>query len=197
MKQNTINLEHLAILIADKSEPSRKVIQTMLHAFGANEVLHASTGDEVMEKMTRMTVDLLICDIALDDDRGPELVRRIRHTRDLAARFIPIMMTCGHTRLRDIVRSRDSGANIVVKKPLSVQVLYDRMCWIAHKPRPFVDVESYTGPCRRFRNEGFPNGIGRRAADKEVMIGDDEAENEASGVTMTQEEIDNAFADNV
>ncbi|MEC9345186.1 MAG: response regulator [Pseudomonadota bacterium] len=186
----TVNLEHLNIMIADANEPARRVLHTMLHSFGATHIAHASNGEDVKTELQRATVDLLICDITLDDSTAPELIKKVRQNRNLQARFIPIMITCGHSAFSDIARCRDVGANIVVKKPLSVQVLYDRLCWIAHKPRPFVDEDSYCGPCRRFKIEGFPNGVGRRAGDKPLEVAD------SAGPSMSQDEVDSFFNTN-
>ena len=42
--------------------------------------------------------------------------------------------------------------------------LYDRLAWVAFNPRQFIDTETYLGPDRRLKNEGYPNGLGRRDA---------------------------------
>ena len=64
------------------------------------------------------------------------------------------MMT-NDAREATIKRARDSGANMVIAKPISPASLYDRLAWIAFNPRKFVDTATYFGPDRRFKIEGY------------------------------------------
>ncbi len=74
---------------------------------------------------------------------------------------------------------------MVVAKPISPAKLYDRLAWVAFTPRKFVDAPTYFGPDRRFKIEGFPNGVGRRKGDNVADIA------ESTGPTLSQSEIDN------
>jgi hypothetical protein len=74
---------------------------------------------------------------------------------------------------------------MVIAKPMSPSSLYDRLTWIAFNPRKFVDTATYFGPDRRFKIEGYPNGVGRRLGDKAVEIA------EEIGPALAQSEIDN------
>jgi two-component system, chemotaxis family, chemotaxis protein CheY len=76
----------------------------------------------------------------------------------------------------------------VITKPMSPGSLYDRLAWIAFNPRQFVDAPTYFGPDRRFKIEGYPNGIGRRKGDKAVEIG------EEAGPALAQGDIDSLFS---
>ena len=46
--------------------------------------------------------------------------------------------------------ARDSGANFVVRKPASPQVLFDRTNWVAKVSRSYLEASNYVGPDRRF-----------------------------------------------
>ena len=54
---------------------------------------------------------------------------------------------------------------MVVKKPVSPRLLFDRLSWIARTPRPFVETDDFAGPDRRFREVAPPNGQYRRSTD--------------------------------
>ena len=85
---------------------------------------------------------------------------------------------------RIVANARDCGANMVLVKPVSPASLYDRLVWIAFNPRKFIDSKDYFGPDRRFKIEGYPNGVGRRAGDKAVDLGN------AAGPALSQSDID-------
>ena len=80
--------------------------------------------------------------------------------------------------------ARDCGANMVLVKPVSPSSLYDRLVWIAFNARKFVDSKDYFGPDRRFKIEGYPNGVGRRSGDKAVDLGT------PTGPALSQSDID-------
>jgi hypothetical protein len=76
---------------------------------------------------------------------------------------------------------------MVVAKPMSPASLYDRLAWVAFNPRQFVDSETYFGPDRRFKIEGYPGGVGRRKGDKVAEVA------EEVGPALAQDDIDNLF----
>jgi hypothetical protein len=77
---------------------------------------------------------------------------------------------------------------MVIAKPISPANLYDRLAWIALTQRQFVDAPSYFGPDRRFKIEGYPNGVGRRKGDKTMVVA------EETGPALAQDDIDNLFS---
>ncbi len=77
-------------------------------------------------------------------------------------------MVAGHTPIDQVEKARDCGANFVVAKPLAPRILLERVVWIAQESRPFVELDSYIGPDRRFHDVGPPKDgqPGRRRSDK-------------------------------
>jgi hypothetical protein len=74
----------------------------------------------------------------------------------------------GHTPVDQIHKARDCGANFVVAKPITPRLLLERVLWIAQESRPFIELDGYVGPDRRFQNNGPPGGpgTGRRRTDR-------------------------------
>jgi len=77
---------------------------------------------------------------------------------------IPVLLTCSHTRQKETMEARDCGANMLLAKPYNVSALYDRLAWMAHRPRPFVKCDVYRGPDRRFKDEEFDSEERRSTA---------------------------------
>jgi CheY-like chemotaxis protein len=185
MKNSAINFRDLVILVADPSPYLGMVTLSMLRGFGATKVLDVRSSVGVMMALTGQKVDLLLCDSNLPPHGGLNLTQAIRRNSSNENRTIPILVMCSDTRDSTVKNARDAGANMVIAKPISPASLYDRLAWIAFNPRKFVDTASYFGPDRRFKIEGYPNGIGRRAGDQAIEIA------EESGPAMEQSEIDN------
>jgi CheY-like chemotaxis protein len=185
MKNAAINLRDLIILVADPSPYLGMVTHSMLRGFGATKVLEVRSSVGVMMTLTGQKVDILLCDSGLPPHGGLNLTQAIRRNTSNENRTLPILVMCSDTRDSTVKHARDAGANMVIAKPMSPASLYDRLAWIAFNPRKFVDTVSYFGPDRRFKIEGYPNGVGRRAEDQAMEIA------EESGPAMAQSEIDN------
>ncbi|ANK81794.1 MAG: hypothetical protein TEF_14060 [Rhizobiales bacterium NRL2] len=163
-----VNLEHVTILVADPHDGSRRIVGEMLHALGARNVIAVTTVEAAREVLGGECVDLMICDYRLSEGKGAAFISELRADRTNLARSIPVLITCSHTRLRDVQAARDCGANMVLVKPHSVTSLYDRLAWVAHRPRPFVSSSGYNGPSRRFRDEVSENRPARRKDDDPI-----------------------------
>ena len=188
MKNPTVNLRDLVILVADPNAYARRITNGILRAFGANKVLEVDQALSLFQVLTSQKIDILLCDTRLPPHGGLMLTRSIRRNANNENRTIPILLMSTDTSEGTIKNARDAGANMVVAKPMSPSSLYDRLGWIAFNPRPFIDTASYFGPDRRFKIEGYPGGVGRRKGDKLVEVA------EEVGPVLAQDDIDNLFS---
>jgi CheY-like chemotaxis protein len=188
MTKPTINLRDLVILVADPSSYMTMVIHGMLRGFGTTKVMEVRRSDTVLQALTGQKIDILLCDMRLPPHGGLALTRVIRRNVDNENRTMPILLMTSDARETTIKQSRDAGANMVIAKPMSPTSLYDRLAWIAFNPRQFIDTETYFGPDRRFKIEGYPNGIGRRKGDKAIEVA------EEAGPALAQNDIDSLFS---
>jgi two-component system chemotaxis response regulator CheY len=164
LKNLEINLMNLTVLIADENDGGRRILNELLHAMGARDI-HGVNSYELAEQFIKSEpIDVFVCDMHLGDDRGAELVKALRGIEGHRNGKIPILLTCSHIRQQELRASRDCGSNMLLAKPYSVSALYDRLAWIAHKPRPFIWAEGYKGPDRRFKDEEIEQEDRRAAA---------------------------------
>jgi two-component system, chemotaxis family, chemotaxis protein CheY len=187
MKNPTINLLDLVVLIASPNPFERKIILGMLRGFGANKLLEVDQTSRLLQALTGQKIDILICDGRLPPHGALALTRAIRHKGDNLNRTMPIMVMTGDAREMTVKLARDAGANMVISKPVSPKNLYDRLAWIAFSQRQFIDTATYFGPDRRFKIEGYPNGVGRRKGDKIVEVAAE------VGPALAQDDIDSLF----
>ena len=114
-----------------------------------------------------------------------DFIRWLRRTKSERTRTRPVLLLTAHTLRADVILARDCGANFVIAKPLTPEVLYERIRWLGRDERAFISAASYSGPDRRFQKSGPPAGTdGRRHDDVSLQVG------EATEPNMSQREID-------
>lgn len=84
------------------------------------------------------------------------------------------------------MRARDSGATMVLKKPISPSNLANCMEWLARSKREFVNSPTYFGPDRRFRKQAPPDGQPERRAEAIALTS-------TLDRAMSQDDIDSLF----
>ena len=178
--EDSVNLSEIGFLVADPSDLYRELFRRLLYGFGAKTVLEASEATTAARLLIDRDVDFMI--VAADlpvpgkekqSGSGIEFVRAIRLDTKHARRAIPMVITMGTARRVSVHQARDSGANFVLSKPVAPVVLYDRINWIARKPRPFWESPTYFGPDRRFREEDHEGVPKRRQSDAGVIALED------------------------
>lgn len=157
-----VNLTNLKFLVADGNAFYREMSRRILRGLGVAEVFEAADAVRTRAMMRQKPIDVLICDAELENDNGFDVIHSIRMEKDHPLRAIPMLISTGTTRRSDINLARNAGANIVIKKPMSPTIIYDRLTWISRNPRPFWDSSKYFGPDRRVRLTPDFSGDDRR-----------------------------------
>ncbi|MBI1251537.1 MAG: response regulator [Alphaproteobacteria bacterium] len=179
-----LNLSKITILALESSQHSVDILAQILKGFGVNEVLRCTTEEEAEKALRAREVDLILIDPSLKEGDGYDFLRRLRREGMGVNKTTPVILLTGHAQASNVARAHDSGANFFVAKPITPNVLWDRFLWVVRDKRPFVELEKYMGPDRRFKFEGPPPGSdGRRASDLDVELGD------AAAPNMSQDEI--------
>lgn len=180
-----INLERTRLLLCDDNEQALSVESAMFRGFGMHRQYKASNAKEAMQIVGSREVDLIVMDCGMPDMDGYDFVKWLRTQGPGDAAYIPCILMTGHAAQRLVEKSRDCGANFVISKPFTPQVLLQRVYWVAKDERQFVRTAGYVGPDRRVRNLGPPPGKkGRRSTDLSLKVG------AAKDPNMEQYEID-------
>jgi DNA-binding response OmpR family regulator len=183
-----INLRRATALVLDGNPQSLDLMRQVLAGFGVRMIHACATPDDARRVFTDHSLELMIVDPLFVDDSGFEFIRWTRRQDSSQNRCIAIIAALGHQTLHNVQLARDAGANSVVSKPLSPEVMLQRIAWVAREKRQFIVAQGYVGPDRRFKNEGPPPGMnGRRADDLSLAVPDSTAAN------MSQSEVDNLF----
>ena len=143
--------ERLKILVVDDNVHMRKLVTTILQAFGVIQIYEADGGDHAWTVLREANPDVIVLDWVMEGMSGIELVNMIRANPACPNPFVPVIMLTGHTLIEDVNKARDAGINEFIAKPVSVKTMMSRLVAVIENPRPYVRTNSYFGPCRRRR----------------------------------------------
>lgn len=182
-----LNLRKANFLIVDDNTQSLELISQILLGFQVGKIKGCRSGQEADEQLASTAYDLILIDGEMPDEDGYALTHRIRHEPEKPNFTTSILLVSASTSLTKILKARNAGANMVIKKPISPAVLLDRLVWLASNSRKFITSESYCGPDRRLKSIPLAEGQEERRADALALAASPER-------AMSQDEVDGLFA---
>ncbi|HYS46900.1 MAG TPA: response regulator [Rhizomicrobium sp.] len=154
--------DRLKVLVVDDNVHMRKLVTTILQAFGVVQISEADNGERAWTALREFNPDVVVLDWVMEGMSGLDLVQMIRTNPQAPNPFAPVIMLTGHTSLDHVRQARDAGVNEFIAKPVSVKTMMSRLVAVIEHPRPYVRTASYFGPCRR-RSSSEYQGPERRA----------------------------------
>lgn len=169
-----INFERARILLLDDHRQGASILSQIIRAFGVVNFTPCVTIAEAQQAVVEHEFHLILINANLKEPGVYEFVNWLRRFDEPPNCFSPVILIAGHTQRSHIERARDSGANIIMAKPVSPASVLERVIWAAREKRPYVKCATYAGPDRRFQDLGPPVGVaGRRfddPADAEAQV---------------------------
>lgn len=186
LASDKINLEKLYLLLVDDNPQCLEILAQVVSGFGARHVIKCSSAAQARETLLNSSIDLVLTDVHMPGEDGYQLIEWIRREAGEPNRYVPIILISSHSMKSRIARARDCGASFFISKPITPQIVVERIFWAVRDDRGFIECEAYAGPDRRFKRQGTPPGTeGRRSTDVKGEIG------EATGPNLSQDLIDN------
>jgi two-component system, chemotaxis family, chemotaxis protein CheY len=167
-----LRFDKLRILIVDDNQHMRKLVATILQAFGVIQIFEAPDGEHAWAGLLESNPDIIFVDWQMAGMTGLEFVKLVRNSPKSPNPFVSIIMLTGHTHIDHVRLARDAGANEFLAKPVSVKAVMSRLMSVIEHPRPFVRTDTYFGPCRRRRSSDDYQGPERRVV-RELTAVDD------------------------
>jgi response regulator RpfG family c-di-GMP phosphodiesterase len=142
------SLKRVTVHVGEKNYYERQSLREMFLAQGVKSVNCHATLDAIRTVLTEAPPDMLV----LTDDFDPavyDLVREIRHQKvgENPFMLITLLVDSGHRRALPL--AIDAGVDDIVIKPLSPELVRERMALVAFHRPPFVASGEYLGPERR------------------------------------------------
>ena len=164
--------DRLKVLVVDDNQNMRKLVITILQAFGVLHISEAADGKGAWNTLRESNPDVVILDWMMEGMTGIEVVKMVRTSAQTPNPFVPIIMLTGYTQLDHVRQARDAGVNEFLAKPVSVNAVMTRLVSVIEHPRPFVRTKAYFGPCRRRRGRDEYRGPERRSSALEGVTAD-------------------------
>ncbi len=112
------------ILIVDDSIAARMIIKQYLEIVGCREshFVEVSDGREALTVLKSSPIDLIVTDMNMPNMDGAEFISRLKASPKLLK--IPVIIVSSAVNADNKARFMSFGANYVIGKPVSPQLLY-------------------------------------------------------------------------
>ena len=117
--------ENTQVLVVEDDATTARIIQARLEMEGL-KVFVASNGVEGLEILHQQNLDLVTTDLMMPAMNGFRLVQEIRDLPPPKGR-VPILLISSNQNEQDMVRCLAAGADDYITKPISAQVLMERL----------------------------------------------------------------------
>lgn len=164
--RSVATLNDVHVLVVDDNKQMRFLVRCLLRAGGISKVTEAETGSQAFDVMRARPVDLIIVDWKMAPVDGLAFTLMVRRNHDSPNPYIPILMLTAHTEISRVAAARDAGVSGFVRKPISAQLLFDRISNVLTDTRLFVRNDTFFGPDRRFGQDPHYAGPLRRETDR-------------------------------
>src|SRR5205085_2038264 len=151
-----------SFLIIDDNRHMLSIVRVLLQAYGVKHVHECDDARLALERFRATSPDIVIVDYQMSPVNGIDFVRMVRRSEESPNPYVPIILLTAHSKRRSVMEARDAGVNEVLIKPVTAKDLYARIHAIIYNPRPFINVATYFGPCRRRKQDVDYRGPERR-----------------------------------
>ena len=117
-------MNNQSILIVDDESRNFDVIEALLNEYDY-DLNYASSGQEALESLEILEIDLILLDVMMPDMDGIEVCERIKSIPKY--RPIPIIMVTALTAKEDLAECLNAGADDFISKPLNALELRARV----------------------------------------------------------------------
>jgi CheY-like chemotaxis protein len=125
----------LKILVVDDDIDTRALIERVLKRVGA-EVTSVGSAREALEVLEREKPHVLVSDIAMPEEDGYLLLKKIRALPPERGGRVPAIALTAHSLVQDRLRSLRAGFQSHVPKPVVPEELVEVVASVIHLRRP-------------------------------------------------------------
>ncbi len=140
------------VVLFDQQRNVRHLMWSVLKEIGFKDVQDCKTLEEALDFLVISSPDLVIVDIDIDHDQVCAKISDIRNQVIGHNPFVVIIATTWNPSWGIIRRVLNAGADDIVNKPISVQLLLNRVSNLIRNRKEFIVTTSYVGPDRRSRD---------------------------------------------
>jgi PAS domain S-box-containing protein len=132
--ENLPRLDGMRVLVVDDQEEARTLIADTLGEWGAT-VTVAASGREALELLEGEAFDALVCDIAMPEMDGYELLRRLRAMEPARGKRMPAIALTALARPEHRLQALRAGFRMHVAKPVELAELVMILASVVRSPK--------------------------------------------------------------
>lgn len=157
------DLRHVRIFVVDDDRHMQLLLRTIVRNLGVEVIGFDHLPHRAYQTIPEFKPDILLLDLEMPDINGFEFARKMRTDPTSPNLYLPMIAISASADHRHVTEARDAGINEFLAKPISPANVYARIVSIIERPRLFVRLVSYSGPCRRRHRKFIFRGVERRA----------------------------------
>jgi CheY-like chemotaxis protein len=115
--QPPLQLAGLLVLVVDDDDDSRFFISTVLEGDGASVKTVASAA-QALEVLPQLQPNVLVCDIAMPEEDGYSLIRKVRALSPHQGGTVPAVAFTAYADSEDRARALEAGFQAHLPKPI-------------------------------------------------------------------------------
>src|ERR1700689_3004096 len=98
--------DRLKVLVVDDNPHMRKLVVTILQAFGAIQIFEAADGNRAWTLLREANPDVVFLDWMMEGMSGLDVAKMVRTSAQSPNPFVPIIMLSGYTQIEHIRAAR-------------------------------------------------------------------------------------------
>jgi DNA-binding NarL/FixJ family response regulator len=134
--QGMRDLRHLKVLLIDDNRHMLHLMHRILASMRIKYIQEKSNAADAFKELKFLAPDVIFVDWVMEPVDGCEFVKMVRGATDSAFQNVPIVMVTAHTEEYRIKAAIAAGVNGFLAKPISPQMVYQRICAVLDDPRP-------------------------------------------------------------
>jgi signal transduction histidine kinase/ActR/RegA family two-component response regulator len=123
------------VLVVDDAEDAREALSMLLGQYGA-EVTAVGSADAALAILERERPDVLLSDIAMPDEDGYSLIRKVRAREPARGGQVPAAALTAYASPEDRLKAIRAGYHDHLPKPVDPAVLVEMVSALARRGRP-------------------------------------------------------------
>jgi CheY-like chemotaxis protein len=143
------SLGAIRMLLGEPNPQVRSTFRSGLFGAGLRGIEDSSSGLRTLEMVSDKNFDLIVLDADMEDTDIIGMIRSLREKRMGPDPFTNIILIADPPVADRARRLVSAGADAVLIRPISVQLLQTRINQLIESRRPFVVTQDYIGPERR------------------------------------------------
>ena len=135
-----MNVSDLKVVLADDLSVMRKILRTTLRNEGCLNFIEVASGNELLERVEKESVDLVIVDWDMPEVEGLELLKTLR--KDKRYKTLPFIMIASEDNAKRVPAVLKTTRATYLTKPFQPDELMDKVKKVCKKRGSRKDVSS-------------------------------------------------------